>query len=85
MVALVLAVLFTMGTIGLFAASMTVQFSKEQLFTVRAGMTFSLIMTILSAVYGVIGSWKKSRAEIVCEEEKEINERRNAMRKTEEA
>lgn len=84
-VALVLAVLFTVGTVGLLIVSLFVPLTQEVLFAVRSGMVFCLFMTIAAAIYGMVGSWKKSKAEITREAESAMEEHRNAMRRIEEA
>lgn len=81
----VLSVLLAAGGIGMYAAAAVVVLSPEQLFVLRAGTVFCLIMAIVTAVWGIIGAWKRNRREIEQEERMQQEERRNAMMRTTEA
>lgn len=81
----VLSVLLAAGGIGMYAAAAVVVLVPEQLFALRTGTVFCLIMAIVTAVWGIIGAWKKNRQEIEQEERTQQEERRNAMMRTTEA
>lgn len=81
----VLSVLLAGGGIGMYAAAAVVVLLPEQLFALRSGTVFCLIMAIVTAVWGIIGTWKRNRREIEQEERAQQEERRNAMMRTTEA
>ncbi len=83
--AVVLSVLLAGGGIGLYAATTALTLLPEQLFALRAGTVFCLVMAIVTAAWGMIGAWKKNKREIEREERAQQEERRNAMMRTTEA
>lgn len=76
---LLISLLFGCLSAGLFAVRMLVKLTQEEMFAVRAGMVFSLGMTMLMAVYGIVCSWRKVKRDIAAAEEEEDTRRKNAM------
>ena len=76
---LLISLLFGCMSAGLFAVRMLVKLTQEEMFAVRAGIVFGLGMTMITAIYGIIYSWKKARRDIAAAEEEKDTQRKNAM------
>ena len=76
---LLISLLFGSLSAGLFAVRMLVKLTQEEMFAVRAGIVFGLGMTMITAIYGIICSWKKARKDIAAAEEEKDMHRKNAM------
>lgn len=76
---LLISLLFGCASAGLFAIRMLVKLTQEELFAVRAGIIFSLGMTMITAIYGIICSWRKAKQDIAAAEQIKDAQRKNAM------
>ena len=80
---LLVTILFGAAAAGFLITGLRLQLSEEELFAVRAGMFFCLGMTMFSAIYGLIRTWKHGKKQAQKEEEDKEERRRNAMTQSE--
>ncbi len=79
---LLISLLFGSISAGLFAVRMLVSLTAEEMFAVRTGIVFGLGMTMITAIYGIVCSWKKVKQDITAAEEERDAQRKNAMTPT---